>query len=150
MRLLLTTTVTAMVTFLPLSAQPGTGNCCMGRGSQANGVAPIATNPVVDLKGVIRQVHISQGQGMPYLDVLQGSETVKVQLGSMRYLISENFNPKAGQEVTVRGYKTNGSVVAIEVNLPSEKKTLRLRDEKGWPLWRGGPMRFGRQRAGTQ
>jgi hypothetical protein len=33
------------------------------------------------------------------------------------------------------------SVVGIEVSLPAEKKTLKLRDSKGWPLWSGGRWR---------
>jgi hypothetical protein len=99
------------------------------------GAAPIAANPVVEIKGVVKQVHISRGQGMPYLEV----GATKVYLGSMRYLIAENFNPKAGQDVVVKGYKTGDSVVAIEVTLPAEKKTLKLRDAQGRPLWRGGP-----------
>jgi len=147
MKPVLITVLAAVATLLPLRAQPGSGagNCCTGRGAQTSGGAPISVNPVVDVKGVIKQVHISQGQGMPYLDVQQSGGTVKLYLSSMRYLISENFNPRAGQEMTARGYKTSESITAIEITLTSEKKTLKLRDEKGWPLGRGGPMRFGRQ-----
>jgi hypothetical protein len=57
----------------------------------------------------------------------------------MRYLMQENFNPKAGETVEARGYKmADGSLVAISVDLPASKKTLKLRDENGWPLWMGG------------
>jgi hypothetical protein len=131
-----------MVALVPLSAQMrGSGpRCCMGRNGQpSTDTAPIASNPVVDITGTISQVHIAAGEGMPYLDVKSGADTTKVYLGSMRYLISEDFNPKAGQEVTIKAYKLKESVVAIQVTLPTEKKTLKLRDEKGWPLWRGGP-----------
>jgi hypothetical protein len=106
--------------------------------------APIAASPVVTLTGVIHQVHITRGEGMPYLLVKHGQETTRVQLGSMRYLMSENFNPKAGQPVSVKGYKLADSVIAIEVTLTAEKKTLKLRDDNGYPLWRGGPGRGGR------
>ena len=51
----------------------------------------------------------------------------------MHYLISENFNPKAGQQITAKGYKKTDSVIGIEVSLTAEKKTLKLRDERGWP-----------------
>ncbi len=129
---------------LPLAAQENAG-----KGSA--GGPPISTSPVVRVEGVIRQVHISQGQGMPYLEVQQGSDTVRVYLGSMRYLIAENFNPKSGQQVHARGYKRNDGVVAIEVSLPAEKKTLKLRDERGWPLWRGGRHgRFGPPATGNR
>ena len=136
--------VWAMAAVVPLSAQMRGGGprCCMGRNGQSStSAAPIAGNPVVDITGTISQVHIAAGEGMPYLDVKSGADTIKVFLGSMRYLISENFNPKAGQEVTVKAYKLKESVVAIQVTLPAEKKTLKLRDDKGWPLWRGGPRR---------
>ncbi|HZT31511.1 MAG TPA: hypothetical protein VFA33_16600 [Bryobacteraceae bacterium] len=128
----------------PLAAQPGRlgGCCCTGANSQKSGAsAPLASSPVVDVKGTIAQVHIAPGQGMPYLEVKTGPDSTKVYLGSMRYLIAENFNPKAGQEVTVKGYKLNDAVIAIQVTLPAENRTLKLRDEQGRPLWRG---RFGR------
>lgn len=99
---------------------------------------PIASSPVVTVEGTIQKVQLAQGQGMPYLEVESGGAVTKVYLGSIRYLMEQNFNPKAGTQVTVKGYKTNPDVIAIEVTIPSEKKTLKLRDEKGWPLWRGG------------
>ena len=98
---------------------------------------------MVDVDGVIAVVHISPGEGMPYLDVKRGGETTRVYLGAMHYLISENFNPKTGQQVTAKGYKMTDGVIGIQVSLPAEKKTLKLRDDKGWPLWRGGPGRHG-------
>ncbi len=109
--------------------------------AQTGDKAPIASNPIVDVTGVIAEVHISPGQGMPYLMVKQGNGQLRLYLGSMRYLIGENFNPKSGQQVVAKGYKVNDYVIGIQVTLPSEKKTLKLRDEKGWPLWRGGPWR---------
>jgi hypothetical protein len=104
---------------------------------------PIASNPVVTVEGTIQKVQLAQGQGMPYLEVESGGVVTKVYLGSMRYLMEQNFNPKAGTQVTVKGYKTNPDVIAIEVTIPSGKKTLKLRDEKGWPLWRGGRRKPG-------
>jgi hypothetical protein len=83
---------------------------------------------------------------MPYLEVKHGNESSRVYLGPMHYLIAENISPKAGQEVAVKGYKLSDSLIAIQVTLTQEKKTLKLRDEKGWPLWRGGPWRGGRSR----
>jgi hypothetical protein len=100
---------------------------------------PIAGNPVVDVKGTIEKVQIVPGQGMPFLDVNTPKGQVKVFLGSMRYLMQENFNPKAGEPVEARGYRLDDTrVVGIRVELPASKKTLRLRDEHGWPLWMGG------------
>lgn len=106
--------------------------------------APIASNPKVEMKGVVGQIQIVPGAGTPYLELKQGGESTRVYLGAIHYLIAGNFNPKTGQEATVKGYKAADSVVAIEVTLTGEGKTLKFRDENGWPLWRGGPWRGGR------
>jgi hypothetical protein len=116
-----------------------------GSQAQSGSRAPIASNPVVDISGVVGQVQISAGQGMSYLEVKRGAESTKVYLGPVHYLIAENFSPKTGQEVNVRGYKQTDDVIAIQVTLAQEKKTLKLRDDNGWPLWRGGPWRGGRR-----
>jgi hypothetical protein len=126
---------------MPAEAQPGRSRCCMGSGEQTGAGAPVASQPVVQIDGVISEVHISPGQRMPYLEVKRSSEVIRLYLGAMHYLIAENFNPKAGQRVTAKGYKMTDSVIAIEVTLPTEKKTLKLRDEKGRPLWSGGRWR---------
>ena len=100
--------------------------------------APVAASPKVELKGTIEKVQVARGQGMPSLDVKTGSDTVRVILGSFRYLIEQDFNPKAGAEIHVKGYKVNDDVVAISVSLPSEGKALKLRDEEGRPVWMRG------------
>ena len=60
--------------------------------------------------------------------------------------MAENFNPKTGEPVEVQGYKQGDQITAITVTLPNQKKSLKLRDEEGRPLWRGG---FGRGRRGA-
>jgi hypothetical protein len=100
--------------------------------------APIANNPKVEIKGKIERIQISRGQGMPSLEVKTEEKTVTVLLGSMRYLLEQDFNPKAGEEVAVTGYKMNDSIVAISVTLPATGKVLKLRDDSGRPLWIGG------------
>ena len=101
--------------------------------------APVAANPVVNLRGRIARVDaVRPGQGMPSIVVETEGASTTVLLGSMRYLMEHDFNPKSGAPVEVKGYKLSSSVVAIEVRLPAEKSTLRLRDDYGWPLWRGG------------
>jgi hypothetical protein len=89
--------------------------------------APISASPKVEVKGKIEKIHISRGQGMPSLDVRTGDKTVSVALGSMRYLLEQDFNPKAGEEVAVTGYKRNDGIVAITVTLPATGKVLKLR-----------------------
>lgn len=100
------------------------------------GMAPVKGAPVVDFKGTVERVEIARGRGMPSLEVRKGEETVRVFLGSMRYLMEQNFNPKAGAEVAIKGYQLEKSVVAITVTAGG--KVLRLRDENGRPVWMGG------------
>lgn len=100
--------------------------------------APIASQPVVELRGTVGKVEVARGKGMPTLEVLTEKGTSRVLLGSMRYLVQQDFNPKAGTQVVVRGYEMNEQVVAIRVELLEEKKTLLLRDEQGRPVWMGG------------
>ena len=101
--------------------------------------APVAGNPVVNLSGRITRVDAFRpGQGMPGLVLDVNGSATTVILGSMRYLMEQNFNPKAGVQAQVKGYKLPDTVIAIEVRLPAENVTLRLRDDNGWPLWRGG------------
>ena len=103
---------------------------------------PIADNPIVEVRGTITRVQIAMGQGMPFVEVNTAKGVLKLYLGSMRYLMQENFTPKAGDLLEAKGYKMGESVVAIRVELPTTKKVLKLRDENGWPLWMGG-MRQG-------
>lgn len=100
--------------------------------------APMAGSPKVALKGKVEKIQLAMGQGMPYLEVRTTDKTVKVMLGSMRYLMEQDFNPRAGDEVAVTGYKVNDSVVAITVTLPASGKVLKLRDDSGRPVWMGG------------
>jgi hypothetical protein len=104
--------------------------------------APIAGNPKVELKGRIQSVQLARGQGTPFLMVKTGDATTRVFLGSMRYLMEQNFNPKAGAEIIVKGYKVGEDVYAISVTLAADSKVLHLRDDDGRPLWQGG--RYGR------
>jgi len=112
--------------------------------AQALEQPPIAPEPKVELKGIVSKVSAARGQGMPYLEMRGGSETVRVSLGSMRFLMQHDFNPKAGDVIEVRGSKMKYGVVAIEVSLGGGK-SLVFRDSQGWPLWmRGGRGRQGR------
>ena len=106
-----------------------------------DGKSPIANNPVVEVRGIIAKVQVSRGQGMPHLEVNTARGPVKLYLGSMRYLMQEDFSPKAGEALEAKGYKMGEDVVAIRVELPASKKVLKLRDDNGWPLWMGGRRR---------
>ncbi len=98
--------------------------------------APAAKNQTIEIKGTIESVQIARGQGMPSLELKVENGTKRVLLGSMRYLMEHNFNPKAGSIAIVKGFLVDDSIVAQSVSIPAEKMTIELRDENGMPLWR--------------
>jgi hypothetical protein len=127
---------------LPLAAQ--SGSCCREAEASAPVAPHAATGKLVEFSGIIEQIHIVPGQGMPYLAVKRGADIIRVYLGPMPFLLAENFNPKAGHTVIVKGYQTADWLLAAQIQLVAEKRTVKFRDEHGWPLWRGG---FGRRSA---
>ena len=114
-----------------------------GFGQSPPAQPPWAKNPKVEINGIIERVQVTPGQGMPYLELKSEKGTQRVMLGSMRYLMEHNFNPKAGNRAIVKGFAVNDSIIAQSVSIPAEKVTIQLRDENGVPLWRMG--RYGRQ-----
>jgi hypothetical protein len=122
---------------------------CIGGGLFAQGpAAPPAAppGPEIEVRGVVSRLQAVPGQGMPYLEMDAGGKQTKVHLGSMRYLMANDFNPKAGDEITVKGYRLNGEVIARSVRLTASGKTLELRDKQGFPLWQRGRQGQRRQR----
>jgi hypothetical protein len=71
------------------------------------------------------------------------AETVAVHLGPAWYLDKQSLTVKQGDKLTVRGSRVSfddkPAIIAAEVT--KEGQTLRLRDEKGVPVWAGGPGR---------
>ncbi len=102
---------------------------------QSDGRAPIASSPVIEVKGKITRVQVGYRRGMPFLEVDDGGRAITVLLGPPWYLIEKYFSPKVGATVEVKGYKWNDGVMASTVRLPSENKTIQLRDKDGWPTW---------------
>ena len=101
--------------------------------------------PVVKLEGTVTRVNALRGQGAPFLEVEKDGDTTKIILGSMRYLMSHDFNPKAGEPIRIEGFQTSdGEMVAKTVVLPSQDKELEFRDADGRPLWQQG--RYGHRR----
>jgi len=117
-----------------LSGQPG---------PQRKGMGMLSGREKVEMTGTVEKVEILPGQGMPFLEVKEEKGTVRVFLGSMRYLMEKNFSPKAGNRVVVRGFKVDSDIYARTVEIPAEKSTIELRSEDGTPLWRMG--RYGRK-----
>ncbi len=123
--------VVLLAAALPAAAQQGRGR-------------PPASAEKIEITGTIERVQIVPGEGMPFLEIRSRDALHKVYLGSMRYLIEQDFRPKAGVEAFVRGFKVTDGILAIRVEIPSTKTVLQLRDEDGFPLWRRGRGRGGR------
>lgn len=107
-------------------------------GQPQMGQASLSGAPKVELKGTIERVQSAPGQGMPFLELKTGKAVQRVMLGSMRYMMEQNFNPKAGNVAIVQGFVSNDLVFARSVSIPAEKVTIQFRDENGVPLWRMG------------
>lgn len=97
--------------------------------------SPFGSAPQVEIQGVITRVDLRPG--MPVLELQTPKGNTTVVLGSIRYLMERNFNPKAGATAIVKGFSAEGRVFARVVEIPSAKVTIELRDAKGFPLWRG-------------
>ena len=102
------------------------------------GKTPAAGTPQLEVKGKIERIQFARGQGMPSLEVSTREGKVMVLLGSLRYLMEQDFNPRAGEEVVVKGYKVNEVLVAVTVSLSATGKIVRLRDDSGRPVWMRG------------
>lgn len=96
---------------------------------------PFADAPQVEIHGFVKRTDLTPG--MPVLEVQTSKGIETVVLGSIRFLVERNFNPKPGVEVIVKGFASGGKIYARTVQIPSEKKVLELRDAQGYPLWRG-------------
>ncbi len=111
-------------------------------------VAAAQTEPVVEITGKITKVQTTRGQGMPYVDVEADGTSHRVYLGSMRYLVEHDFNPKAGEVIKVTGFRRPGNeVVARSVYLKEQDKELVLRSADGTPLWQRARYGRGRRQA---
>ena len=77
---------------------------------------------------------------MPSLELKTEHGTRRVMLGPMRYLLEQNFNPKAGSEGVVKGFDLETVVIAQSVEIPKDKVRIQLRDEDGRPMWGMGRM----------
>ncbi len=103
---------------------------------------PAASLPKLEVRGEITAVNLVAGQ-MPSIAVkAPGGRLWTVRLGSMRYLIANDFNPKTGQSALIRGFQQDPStLLAISVDPGDPRRKLILREEDGRPLWRGGPRK---------
>lgn len=97
---------------LALCAQPGPGP------------KPAALK-VLEIRGEITTVNLTPG-GMPSVEVASGGARKTVRLGSIRYLMANNFNPKAGQKVAVRAFELEGVGLSYSVACGGFPRTALL------------------------
>lgn len=104
---------------------------------------------ILRIQGAIERVVLTPRAGMPSLDVRGDKGVERVLLGSMRYLMEQNFNPAAGDEVLVEGIRSGDAILAIRLAIPARKIRLELRDEHTCaPKWRHQGGQYGRHRGG--
>lgn len=102
------------------------------------------------LKGTVKEVQTVQGRrpGMVgvhlAVDTKDGVFTAMV--GPYDVLQSQGYEPKQGDQVELLGsvLKINDQNVIIVKTLKAQGKAVELRDDQGFPLWRGGPRMGGR------
>ena len=149
----------------PAWGQPGTGQ---GRGMGPGGAGRMYdAQTEVTVKGQVTEVgtYPSMGpgaaQGMNYRGVILKTDQgdLKVHLGPAWYMDEQKLALKKGDTLEVTGAKTTQDqetvILAREVTLDGKK--IALRDNQGFPVWRGqgrgmgGPGRGmgGQGRSGT-
>lgn len=98
--------------------------------------------PLVEIRGSITKVAVEPRQGPRLIVKADSGEEWTVWLGSFRYLLEQDFNPKAGQQVNVRGAsREKAGLIAHSITVKETGRTLELRSTDGSPLWRGQGMR---------
>lgn len=101
------------------------------------------------IKGTIEKILLAPAAGMPSLEVRRDNGSERILLGSMRYLMEQNFNPVAGDEVVVEGIRSGDWILAIRLEIPARNVRLELRDEHTCaPKWRHHGGHHGRRRGG--
>ena len=103
----------------------------------------LSKSPVVKLKGKVTQVGINSNGWMHRRGIMleTSNGVVKVYgLGPIGYWNQNNATLQNGDTISVTAYKlnVNGEIfyVAKDVTL-ANGKTIQLRDNKGYPVWRG-------------
>ncbi|MGQ9916710.1 MAG: hypothetical protein ACUVS7_04760 [Bryobacteraceae bacterium] len=127
------------IAVLPLLAAAG-----LAQAPASSSPTALASAEKVEIRGTVERLDLNPGQGFPTMLVKTGPRSVRVQLGSFRFLLEQDFSPKAGADVIVKGYRLSEDfVVARAIELPADRKTIVFRAEDGTPLWRMG--RYGKR-----
>ncbi|MDA8098846.1 MAG: hypothetical protein M0042_04405 [Nitrospiraceae bacterium] len=129
------------------AAQPGhgCGNCGKGCRNGSAGMSRMYdASKAETVKGEVTAVETYQGgrrggQGV-VVTLKSGPETMDVHLGPQWYLDRQaNLSVKAGDSIEVTGVRTvrRGDEIFLAGEVKKGGEVLKLRDEKGYPLWAG-------------
>ncbi len=85
---------------------------------------------IQEFKGVVSSV------SFPISEVKTDNGILYIRLGPWWYWQKQGYQLSAGEEVKITGYKWGNYVIPIKILTPSQE--IVLRDERGFPMWRGG------------
>jgi len=104
-------------------------------------VESLETLPIMGPRG-------AKGMEWQGLVLKTDKETLNVHLGPVGYASQQGVEPKVGDTIEVTGSKiTRGQqTILLAAEVKAQDKVLKLRDEQGFPLWRG--WRCGKPGAG--
>ena len=104
-------------------------------------------NTVETISGEVTEVVYNRSKKNPnmmgvHLVVKTGTETIPVHLGPVWY-IEQQESFKEGDNVTITGSRItfNNAPAIVAASIERGEMTLRLRDQQGFPAWRGWRMR---------
>ncbi len=77
-----------------------------------------------------------------HMMVATDSDTMSVHLGPVWYLEQQEEKIEKGDQLTITGSRItyDGTPALVAAEVKREEMTLRLRDQDGYPLWRGWRM----------
>ncbi len=113
------------------------------RGGDCAGVRAYSPVTLETVSGEVIEVYqATSRQGYKsglHLLLKANEETIDVHLGPVSYIEGQNFNFEPGDTLEIKGDLLNDSqmptMIAIEVKKGND--TLTLRDDDGFPMWRG-------------
>lgn len=102
----------------------------------------------VEISGIIKKVSVEPRRGSLLVVKVNSGVEWSVWLGSFRYLLEHDFNPKAGQQVIVRGTVCEKSgMIAQSITVTQTGRTFEPRLRRHGPgMCAVGPIKTNRPR----
>jgi hypothetical protein len=134
---------------MPLSAQQGFGRMGGKGGTKSEGQqkydpsqVEIVSGEVAEVKDIETKNGKTSGVGLELNTV---SQSLLVYLGPHIYVDLQNVRIVPGDKVEVKGVKTalDGQIIFLAGEVRKGGEVLKLRDDKGAPLWAGNKQHGG-------